>query len=198
MKIGALLLALLIVAVWSPVANPLALSSDELRRLDRGEVILLDLLPPGGSGKAGMGGTAMALVRAPAPAVWRVLVDYRGHRGLYPRVVRADVLEADADHALVRYVLGVGLLTFGFHVNNYPDPARWRLEWRLAQERDNSFFRDNWGYWQVEPRGGDQAMLTYAMAARTTLPAFLTRGSERDGLVETVKAVRERAERLHF
>jgi hypothetical protein len=26
------------------------------------------------------------------------------------------------------------------------------------------------------------------------LPAFLTRGAERDGLVETLKAVRERAE----
>ncbi len=37
-------------------------------------------------------------------------------------------------------------------------------------------------------------VLTYAMAAHTVLPAFLTRGSERDGLVATVKAVRDRAE----
>jgi hypothetical protein len=37
-------------------------------------------------------------------------------------------------------------------------------------------------------------VLTYAMAARTVLPPFLTRGAERDGLVETVRAVRERAE----
>jgi hypothetical protein len=32
------------------------------------------------------------------------------------------------------------------------------------------------------------------MAARTVLTAFLSRDAQRDGLVETVKAVRERAE----
>ncbi len=38
-------------------------------------------------------------------------------------------------------------------------------------------------------------MLTYAMAAQTVLPPFLTRGAEREGLVDTIKAVRDRAER---
>lgn len=33
------------------------------------------------------------------------------------------------------------------------------------------------------------------MGADIALPAFLTRGAERDGLVATLKAVRERAER---
>jgi hypothetical protein len=33
------------------------------------------------------------------------------------------------------------------------------------------------------------------MAAKTVLPAFLTRGAARDGLVDTVKAVRHRVER---
>jgi hypothetical protein len=79
----------------------------------------------------------MTLVNASRETVWDVLVDYPRHRGLYPRVTTARVLEAGADHAVVRYV---------------------------------------------------------AMAARTVLPAFLTRGAERDGLVETVRAVRERAE----
>jgi hypothetical protein len=90
-------------------------------------------------------------------------------------------------------VVGVGPLSFGFHVNNYPDASRRRLEWRLARERTNQLFRDNWGYWQIEPHGRD-VLLTYAMAARTMLPAFVVRNAERDGLVETLKAVRERAE----
>lgn len=42
---------------------------------------------------------------------------------------------------------------------------------------------------------GAGVLLTYAMAARTALPAFLMRGAERDGLVDAVKAVRDRAER---
>jgi hypothetical protein len=189
----ALLLALVIVAAWRTDANPVGLSTEQRLRLDRGEIVLLDVLPPGGAGKPAAGGTGLTVVHAPADAVWHVLTDFAGHRGLYPRVVGAEVLEAGAEWALVRYVVGVGPLSFGFHVNNYPDPGRRRLDWRLAQERANDLFRDSWGYWQIDPHGRD-VLLTYAMAARTVLPSFMTRSAERNGLVETLKAVRERAE----
>jgi hypothetical protein len=172
-----------------------ALSPDEQRRLANGNVVVLDILPAGGDVRTGQGGTAVSVVHATPAVIWQVLVDYRGHSGLYPRVVRAEVLQSDATRALVRYVVDVGPFSFGFHVNNYPDEARSRLLWRLARDRRNDLFLDSWGYWEVEPdaRG---AILTYAMAARTVLPAFLTRGAERDGLVETIKAVRGRAEQL--
>lgn len=193
MPYRALALAVLIVAAWGTDANPLALSGDHLRRLAVGEIILLDVLPPGGTGKPAQGGTGIALVHASAESVWRVLVDFPGHRGLYPRVVGAEVVEFDVEHALVRYVVGLGPLSFGFHVHNYPDAIRRRINWRLAHERPNDLFRETWGYWHIEPRGND-VLLTYAMAARTVLPSFITRNAERDGLVETLKAVRERAE----
>jgi ribosome-associated toxin RatA of RatAB toxin-antitoxin module len=186
-----LIAAAVIVATWATTANPLPLSAEQAARLERGEIVVLDVLPPGGT--AGQGGTALARVKASADRVWQVLVDYRAHRGLYPRVIHAAVLEADAHHTLIRYVVGVGPFSFGFHVNNYPQPARHRLEWRLAHDHPNDLFRDSWGYWQIDPRGPD-VIVTYAMAARTILPAFVTRGAERDGLVETLKAVRERAE----
>ena len=190
---SALAVAILIVAAWTATATPLSLSSDQERRLERGEIVVLDILPPGDHAIKGQGGTALTLVNAPPDTVWRVLVDYPRHSGLYPRVTDAQVLEADTAHALVRYVVGVGPFSFSFHVNNYPDAARGRLAWSLDRGRPNDLFRDSWGYWQVEPhRQG--VVLTYAMAARTVLPPFLTRGAERDGLVETVRAVRERAE----
>jgi ribosome-associated toxin RatA of RatAB toxin-antitoxin module len=193
MNAGVLLLALLIVAVPVPGAKAVELSTDQQRRLEIGEVVVMDVLPPGGPAKASQGGTVLALVHASPAAVWQVLTDYARHRGLYPRVVDARVLEADGEHALVRYVLGIGPFSFGFHVDNYADEARRRIEWRLAHERPNDLFRESWGYWQLDPRLSG-VVVTYAMAARTVLPAFLTRGAERDGLVETVKAVRERAE----
>lgn len=104
------------------------------------------------------------------------------------------MLEADATRALVRYAVGVGPFSFGFHVNNFPEESRGRLVWRLAHDRPNDLFRDSWGYWQVEPQARG-AIVTYAMAARTVLPAFVTRDAERDGLVEALRAVRTRAER---
>jgi hypothetical protein len=193
MRIAACLLALLVSGAPLVAAGAPALSREQQRRLQGGEVVVLDVLPPGGDVKGSQGGTALAVVHAPSERVWQVLVDYGRHAGLYPRVVGATILELDPARALVRYVVGVGPFSFGFHVNNYPDPARGRLVWRLALDRRNELFQDSWGYWQIEPdtRG---VLLTYAMAARMVLPAFLTRGAERDGLVETVRAVRGRAE----
>jgi ribosome-associated toxin RatA of RatAB toxin-antitoxin module len=196
MKRCAPLVAVLIVAGSAALANPVGLSDSDLRRLERGEVVLLDVLPPGGGREPGQGGTVVTLVHASPETVWHVLVDYPRHAEFYPRVTSAEVLEAAADHTLVRYVVGVGPFSFGFHVNNYPDAARGRLVWRLDRDRRNGLFRDTWGYWQVDSRGAG-VLLTYAMAAHTMLPPFLIRGAERDGLVETVRAVRERAEQSH-
>lgn len=190
----ATIVSILLLAVRAALAlGTPDLTAEQRHRLEQGEILLLDVLPPGDRVAVGQGGTAVALVRADREAIWRVLVDYPGHSGLYPGVVEADVLKAAGGHALVRYVVGVGPFSFGFHVDNYADHDHGRLAWRLARDRRNDLFRDSWGYWQLEPvRGG--VVLTYAMAARTVLPAFLTRGAERDGLVETLRAVRDRAQ----
>ncbi len=184
-----------ILASVTPSITPLALSADQQRRLANGDVIVLDVLPPGAA-KGSQGGTGVALVKASPEAVWRVLVDYARHSGLYPRVVKAEVLARDPERALVHYVVGVGPFSFGFHVNNYPDAAHRHLDWRLEHERPNDLFKESSGYWQIDADSAqpDHVVLTYAMAARTVLPAFLTRGAERDGLVETLRAVRKRVE----
>lgn len=195
MKIATavLILILLLLGRGAFALGPPELSTEHHRRLERREILLFDVLPPGGAAGATRGGTAVALVHADADAVWRILVDYPAHSGLYPRVVDATVLEQGGDHALVRYVVGVGPFSFGFHVDNHADRAHGRLAWRLARDRRNQLFRESWGYWQIDPAAGG-IVLTYAMAARTVLPDFLTRGAERDGLVETLRAVRDRAE----
>ena len=130
------LCALLIVAVRLTDAKALELSRDQERRLEGGEVVVVDELPPGGLVvKGSQGGTGLSLVHASPETVWQVLVNYAHHPGIYPRVVRAQVLKSDPEHALVRYVIGVGPFSFGFHVDNYLDEGRRRIVWRLAQEQ---------------------------------------------------------------
>jgi ribosome-associated toxin RatA of RatAB toxin-antitoxin module len=168
------------------------LSDEQRRRLSAGDIVVLDTLPPGAS-KAARGATGMAVVRATAEQVWRVLTDYRGHVRYYPRVTGVDVLEADERHVLVRYEIGIGPLSFAFHMNKYPDPVRRRIEWQLAEGRSNSFFRENSGYWQVdEAREG--TLVTYAIAVRTTLPSFATSGSERQSVIDTITSLRKLVE----
>ena len=195
---GAVLTALALISMGFGLAGaasgaaPLGLSADQHDRLAAGEVVVLDTLPPGASTSAG-GGTAVGLVRAVPERVWPVLIDYRGHPRYYPRVVSAEVVESDAQHALVRYEVGVGPLTFGFHMIKYPDAARRRIEWHLDPNHANNFFRENTGYWQLDPAEGG-SLVTYAIAVRTILPGFVTGGAERASLVDTIKKLRKLVE----
>jgi ABC-type transport system involved in cytochrome c biogenesis permease subunit len=54
-------------------------------------------------------------------------------------------------------------------------------------------FRENSGYWQVDP-SERMSLVTYAIAVRTMLPAFVTLGAERDNLVETLTSLRKLVE----
>jgi ribosome-associated toxin RatA of RatAB toxin-antitoxin module len=180
-----------LVTVASP-ASLRELSEDQRNRLNAGEVIVGDTLPPGASESA-RGGTALALVRASPEHVWRVLVDYPGHTRYYPRVVAAEVVGGDARRVLVRYQVGLGPFSFGFHMDKFPDARRRRIDWHLAEGHSHGLFRENSGYWQVDAADA-ASLVTYAIAVRTLLPAFVTRGAERASLTETVTAMRKLAE----
>jgi hypothetical protein len=174
-------------------AAPPTLSPDQQQRLDAGEIVLLDARPPGASESA-QGGTAVAVVCAPTAVVWQILVDWRNHPTIYPRITRAEVTHADASRVRVRYTVAIGPFSFDVYMDKFPDAARRRVEWRLAEDQPSRFFAESSGYWQVDEAGA-VSVVTYAMASRTLLPAFLTRGSHRDSLVSTVEAVRKRATR---
>jgi ribosome-associated toxin RatA of RatAB toxin-antitoxin module len=190
----ALGLALVAGALGSPAWPETVsdLSDDQRRQLAAGEVVVRDALPPGAS-KTARGGTALAVVRASPDQVWRILIDYPGHSRYYPRVVTAEVVESSQRQVVVRYEVGIGPFAFNFHMNKFPDPGRRRIEWHLAEGRANGLFRENTGYWQVQ--AADRASLvTYAIAVRTMVPAFLTLGAERDSLTETIVGMRKLAE----
>ena len=173
---------------------PLTTSEDVRRRLAAGDVVVADTLPPGAS-KTARGGTAIAIVRASPEQVWRVIVDYPGHPRYYPRVTSAEVVERDERHVLVRYRVTALPFSFSFYIDKYPDPHRRRVDWQLADGRAHGLFRENSGYWQVDAADATGASLvTYAIAVRTMLPAFVTGGAERASLVETVTALRKLVE----
>jgi ribosome-associated toxin RatA of RatAB toxin-antitoxin module len=190
------LLALVVLASGvATVASPASLRDlpqDQRNRLNAGEVIVNATLPPKATASA-RGGTAMAIVRASPEQVWRVLVDYPGHARYYPRVVAAEMVERDARRVLVRYEVGIGPFSFAFHMDKFPDARRRRIDWHLAEGHGHGLFRENSGYWQIDETDA-ASLVTYAIAVRTLLPGFITRGAEQDSLIETVTAMRKLVE----
>jgi len=188
------ILACILAGALVAVAPTAPKSEDVRRRLAAGDVVVTDALPPGASTTA-RGGTALAIVRAAPEQVWRVIVDYHGHPRYYPRVTAADVVEADERHVIVHYRITVGPFSSAFYMEKYPDPRRRRVEWHLADGRAHGLFRENSGYWQVDPTDTPStSLVTYAIAVRTMLPAFITGGAESASLTETVTALRKLVE----
>jgi hypothetical protein len=173
-------------------ATPPALSVEQQRHLDAGEIVLLDTLPPRASASA-QGGTAVAVVCAPPAAVWAVLVDWRNHPAIYPRVTRAEVVHADAARVRVRSTLAIGPLSFDVDLDKFPDAERRRVEWRLPPDHSGGFFSESSGYWQVDEAARGASIVTYAVGTRTLAPGFLTRGSHRESLVSAVESLRKQA-----
>jgi ribosome-associated toxin RatA of RatAB toxin-antitoxin module len=186
---GALLAVALAVSVLAAAPS---FSDDDRRRLAAGEIVVHDALPPGASAIA-RGGTAFGVVRAAPEQVWRVLVDYPGHSRYYPRVTGAEVVERNERRVLVRYAVGIGPFAFNFYMDKFPDARRRRIEWHLADGHGHGLFRENSGYWQVD-EADRTSLVTYAIAVRTLLPAFVTTSAERDSLVETIIALRKLVE----
>ena len=190
------LLALAVLAGGlATVASPASLRDlpqDQRSRLNAGEVIVSATLPPKATASA-RGGTAMAIVRASPEQVWRVLVDYPGHARYYPRVVAAEMVQRDARRVLVRYEVGLGPFSFAFHMDKFPDARRRRIDWHLAEGHGHGLFRENSGYWQIDETDA-ASLVTYAIAVRTLLPGFITRGAEQESLIETVTAMRKLVE----
>ena len=190
----ALIVAFLLLAARASAAQstpPVEVSADDQQRLAAGAVIVLDARPPGASDGAD-GGTAMGRVAASPEVVWRIIVDYKNHPTIYPRVTSAEVVRADERSVRVRYALSIGFMSLDLVMDKYPDAARRRTEWRLAEDQPSQFFLENSGYWQVDEAPGG-SLVTYAVATRTLLPAFMTRGSQRESLVTTVENLRRRA-----
>jgi hypothetical protein len=78
-------------------------------------------------------------------------------------------------------------------MDKIPDERRRRIDWHLAEGHGHGLFRETSGSWQVEEAGAD-SLVTYALAVRTLLPGFITRGAEQESLTETVVALRKLVE----
>lgn len=190
--LALLALTLLLVAPNEAAPSPV-LSDHDAASLRRGGIVFRADVPPGPSTGGGIGGTAVALLRAETETVWQTLVDFPGHAELFPRLKESAVIERRANQTLVSYRVAVGMFSFRFFVRNYIDALDHTLRWELDRSRCNHLFRDHWGYWKIEP-WEEGTLVTYAMGGRTTLPAFLTRGAGREGVILAMKALKERVE----
>lgn len=193
MRLVLFVATLSLTALAEPVKAP-ALSADDTKRLEKGEVLTRSLEPTDNKGVAAL---ALGVIDAPTSEVWPVVRDCQHFKHFMPRTKESGVKE----HATKGRLCHVEL-DMPFPLTNLwsdtastlrEEPAGHFLRsWVLV---DGTYHRNN-GSWTLVPwgDGGAKTLLAYVVDSdpKLIVPDALMRSAQVGSLPDVVKQVRKR------
>jgi carbon monoxide dehydrogenase subunit G len=138
-------------------------SRDERARLVAGELVRRPEQRRE-SGGTYIGGLSWQRVRAPRERVWQTIVDASLYPRLIPAVERADVVEDEGSHRLMRMRHGYLFVHVGYFANVEVDPDSYTIRFDLDSSRPHDV-RDGRGFIRLEPYGRDETIVTWGVRA---------------------------------
>ncbi|MFT7622389.1 MAG: ribosome-associated toxin RatA of RatAB toxin-antitoxin module [Myxococcota bacterium] len=170
--------------------------SEEMRRLDAGETLLIQLEPTGGEGVAAQ---AKAVIEAPVSKVWPAVRDCQHFSEFMPRIIESELRKTEGNTLLCYIKVDMPWPVDDLEaetlstIEELPDGV-FKRSWTLTK---GSFKRNN-GSYVAEPFRGDanRTLLTYSVdvspdvpipdvilkkAQSTSLPEVFIRIAERVG-----------------
>lgn len=143
----------------SSPARAKELSTAELRRLSRGEVVRVPLDLDLSNGDY-FGGVSYAVIRAPGDVVMSVLLDPASYTSILPLTLEARIIGNQGDDRKLFLKQGGKLGTASYVLvvrRESPGLIRFWLDPSEPHE-----IGDCWGYFRVQPWGKQASLLTYA------------------------------------
>lgn len=167
--VGSLLLGALALAQARASARDTAgeLSADELRRLERGELVMRPTTERRGDLRL-IGGTSFQVVSASPDVVWRALLDTQYYRRMLPQLQQAHVARETAKGAALERIVGLrhgrGPAVSSYYLALQIDPHKRDIAFRLDETRPHDI-RAAWGFYTVRPYGAGKALLVFGVLA---------------------------------
>jgi hypothetical protein len=153
------------------------LTSDELSRLERGELVMRASSERRGQLRL-IGGTSFQVVKAPPEVVWQALLDTQYYRRMLPELQSAQLVRETAKgsgvHRIVSMTHGRGAAVASYSIAMQVDPRKRDIAFRLDETRPHDI-RAAWGFYTVRPHGHGRALLVFGVLA-----------DPGDGLLKTV------------
>jgi len=174
----------------TPLDAP-ALSADETKQLEKGEVVVRKLEPTGGKGMAAM---ALGIVDAAPAEVWPVVRDCQHYKDFMPRTKHSELKEeAGVKLCHVELSLPFPLKDLWSESKSTltEDPPRFRREWTLV----HGTYHRNQGSWTLLPwADGAKTLVVYVVDAHpdSLVPDGLARSAQTKSLPDVFVAVRQR------
>jgi hypothetical protein len=189
----AVLVVLSVRALAEPVKAP-ELSADEVKRLDKGEVVTRNLTPKDNKGVAAL---ALGVIDADTATVWPVVRDCQHFKHFMPRT-KGSALKQDPTHGpLCRVELSMpfpltDLWSETKSVMREEPAGHYLRSWSLV----TGTYHRNDGSWTLVPWGQDKSktLLVYAIDSdpKLLVPDALIRAGQTGSLPDVVKQVRKR------
>lgn len=169
--------SLLLLLVWCFAPAPAAGSADTgvPERLEAGEIVAFDTQSDGGGGSARM----QMLVRAPARAIWEVIISCELANSFVDGLALCEVIEDSGDRVLVHQVVKRGwpIPRQDYVFESLRDPYR-SIEFRLVE--GNLKAMEGWWRFETRPEG---TLVDYRMQIRPGIPVprfIVRRNIEKD------------------
>lgn len=165
----ALLACALVLAHGPAIARdaPSELTRNELRRLERGELVVRPSTERRGELRL-IGGTAFQVVSASPDVVWQALLDTPYYRRMLPELQQAEVVRETArgtgQTRIVSLKHGRGPAITSYFVSMQIDPHKRDIAFRLDETRPHDI-RAAWGFYTVRPHGAGKTLLVFGVLA---------------------------------
>jgi hypothetical protein len=157
----------LLVAHTPAVARdaPSELTRDELRRLERGELVVRPSTERRGELRL-VGGTSFQVVSASPDVVWQALLDTQYYRRMLPELQTAEVVRETARGAGLTRIVGMahgrGPALTRYFLSMQIDPRKRDIAFRLDESRPHDI-RAAWGFYTARPHGAGKTLLVFGV-----------------------------------
>ena len=169
--------------------------SEEVRRLDAGEILLERRDPTGGKGVAAQ---LKAVIEAPVSKVWPTVRDCQHFKEFMPRTAKSELLKKEGNTLLCYVEIKMPWPLSAVKLESLStieelDGGGFKRSWKLSK---GSFDHNN-GSYQVEPFQGDadRTLVTYLVDAKPNIavPDAILRKAQAKSLPDMIDAIGQRA-----
>jgi hypothetical protein len=138
-------------------------SSDELHRLDQGELVERKVTLDRGDLRL-MGGTSWQVIDATPEAVWAALLDTQHYSHMLPQLREARVVRDSGDSRTLFLSHGSSIAHASYYLDVRVDRRRRSLSFHIDESQPHGI-RAAWGFYSVRAYPNGRALLVYGVMA---------------------------------
>lgn len=195
LMLAASVLLLQVASLGAGESATTGLTTGELTRMEKGEVVVKMDTYPTWDGARGAKVKAYCVINKPPDVAWAVMLNYHKFDEFMPRLEKVEVLEKTTSTMKVTETVRVPLGVISYTVDLIFKPAARTVNWTLDKSRKHDI-ADTFGAWEFLPYSQGKTILRYTTTLDSGffIPRFLEEFLLRNDLSDALLSMKRRTE----